>query len=79
MKNPETNSVIKVAIADDHVRLMHGRDCSRVRRANRPCTVGPEPTEIAAQVLAEIGVAPHADQTHARIYRWRPRKFRSHG
>ena len=69
----------QVAIAHDDVWLMARRDGKRLRRTDRPCAVGTEPTEIAAQVLAEIGVASHAEQTHARIYRVRPRKFRSHG
>jgi hypothetical protein len=57
---------------------MAGRDCERIHRTDRARAVGTEPTEVAAQVLAEIGVAPHAEQTHARIYRERSRKFRSH-
>src|SRR5215218_2459570 len=69
----------QITVADDDVRLVLFREAECVRCAHRRRAVGTEAAKVAAQVLAEIGVAPHAEQTHPGIYRVPPRKFRAHG
>src|SRR5829696_4277664 len=68
----------EIAVADHDVRFVLFREAECLRCAHRRRAVGTEAAKVAAQVLAEIGVAPHAKQTHPGIYRVPPRKFRAH-